>query len=97
MQQTTKLYTDNSTSGVSSLLGKQSLVSNNARRAKRTNIDGTEASSNNENQCCVCFAEYEEGDKWVQCTCKRWLHEDCIIDVIEDINGFPRMCPYCLS
>lgn len=95
--ETTKLITNTSTSGVSSLLGKRSSVSNNRSRAKITNVNGIEADSSNENQCCVCFAEYEEEDEWVQCTCKRWLHEDCIIDVIEDLNGLPRLCPYCLS
>ena len=31
------------------------------------------------NQCCVCFEFYdeEEESEWVQCACKRWLHEDC--------------------
>lgn len=94
MQQTTELNTDDS---ISSLLEKRSLITNSTRRAKRRNVDGMEPNSDNENQCCVCFGDYEEGDEWVQCTCKRWLHEDCIIDVVEDINGFPRMCPYCLS
>ena len=51
--QTTELNTNASTSGVSSLLGRQSLVSNNGRRGKTINVDGMEPSSSNENQCCV--------------------------------------------
>ena len=48
----------------------------------------TEASNNNENQCCVCFEMYDplEGD-WVQCSCTRWLHEDCVLDVTKDADG----------
>ena len=48
----------------------------------------TEASSTRENQCCVCFEMYDllQGD-WVQCSCTRWLHEDCVLDVIKDADG----------
>ena len=55
-----------------------------------------EASIQTDSQCCVCFEEYEEEEEWIQCTCTRWLHRDCVIDIVQDANGPPRMCPYCL-
>ena len=51
--------------------------------------------------CFVCFQEFEEhvrqatGVDWVQCSCTRWLHEECIWDCIIDSNGEERLCPYC--
>jgi len=77
-------------------LGKRSLASNN-RKIKKVHFAETEVDYDNETQCCVCFDDYVEGDEWVQCTCGRWLHEDCIIEVIEDSNGLPRLCPYCIA
>jgi len=68
--------------------------------AKRKYPGETEASSENENQCCVCFELYDiqQGEVvWVQCSCKRWLHEDCVIDAIKDADGKIRLCPYCLT
>ena len=40
------------------------------------NIDG---------ECCMCFIMYEDiqdqtGKEWVECACRRWLHEDCVLD-----------------
>ena len=38
-----------------------------------------------ENVCCICFQDYqgdEEDSDWVQYACKRWLHEDCINDIV---------------
>ena len=45
-----------------------------------------------ENQCCVCFQTYEEdvvkdtGLDWLQCACKRWLH---------DADGNDLLRPFC--
>jgi len=80
-----------------SSLGKRSASSN--RKAKKPHLeDETEQNFDQETQCCVCFADdYIEGDEWVRCTCSRWLHEDCILDVVEDSNGLPRLCPYCIA
>ena len=56
----------------------------------------------NENQYCVCFRTYEEdqleetGLLWVQCVCRRWIHEDCYEDVLTDKNGRELICPYCV-
>ena len=52
------------------------------------------------NQCCVCLQTFEEEEKqksameWVECVCKRWLHEDCIDMLL--IWGKELLCPYCL-
>ena len=45
------------------------------------------------NQCCVCFEMYEPNTKWVQCVCKRWLHEDFYI---VDKYGRELLCPFCV-
>lgn len=51
-----------------------------------------------ENVCCVCFQCYlgdQEDSEWVQCACKRWLHEGCITDIEYDVYGRELFCPYC--
>ena len=58
----------------------------------------TMASNDGQNECCVCFELYrgdDETDDWLQCACKRWLHEDCITDVVHDKFGRELLCPYC--
>ena len=77
-----------------SLLGKRSQTQRN--NSKRLHSEDT-ADVNNDNQCCVFFDEYVKGETWVQCSCKRWLHEDCVLDVILQSNGQPKICPECLS
>ena len=54
------------------------------------------------NQCCVCFRTYKEdvvedtGLDWLQCACKRWLHEECIdYDIGHDADGNDLLCPFC--
>ena len=55
------------------------------------------------NQCCVCFRTYEEDVleetefNWIKCVCERWVHEDCINEIIMDKNGRELICPYCVS
>ena len=78
--------------------GRKRNTDTRSSAAKRKYLGDTEASSNNENQCCVCFEMYDplQGD-WVQCSCTRWLHEDCVLDVIKDADGKVRLCPYCVN
>ena len=48
------------------------------------------------NQCCVYFEFYDEDEEteWVQCVCKRWLHEDCYTEVVVDENYYALfVCP----
>ena len=81
----------------SSSLGKWNTYVTRLSNAKRMHMAEKEASMQTDNQCCVCFEEYEEEEEWIQCTCcTRWLHRDCVIDIVQDANGLPRMCPYCL-
>ena len=47
---------------------------------------------------CVCFRTYEEDVleetkfNWVKCVYKRWIHEDCISEIVMDKNGRPILC-----
>ena len=47
--------------------------------------------------CCVCFGMFSDdtgtGREWIQCSCSRWLHEDCILEVLTDASGQERVCP----
>ena len=52
----------------------------------------------NADLCCVCFGSYQEdvgtGREWLQCSCSRWIHEDCVDD--EDVEqDSRRLCPLC--
>ena len=67
---------------------------------KRT--EGINSSDIDSNQCCVCFRTYEDdidegtGLEWVECSCKRWLHEECIDYEIEcGGDGQELLCPFC--
>jgi len=49
--------------------------------------------------CCECNVSYEDdgiGEEWVRCACKRWIHENCIDEVIVDINGEEYFCSFCI-
>lgn len=65
------------------------------RGSKKSRSD-TEAGEDADH-CCVCFGSYQEdidtGREWIQCTCNRWLHEDCVSDEDIDVNG--KLCPLC--
>ena len=64
-----------------------------AQKKARCEIDETV----HENLCCVCFGSYDEdigtGREWVECSCKRWLHEDCVDE--EDMDSSGKLCPLC--
>ena len=55
------------------------------------------------NTCAICFGSYEEdllsggGDEWLQCTCGKWVHEECVEDCEADSDGNPRFCPSCVE
>ena len=48
------------------------------RKKARGDMDATVESD----LCCVCFGSYQEdidtGREWLQCSCNRWVHEDCV-------------------
>ena len=49
----------------------------------------------------ACFGTFEEDialgnqAEWAMCTCGKWLHEDCVSEIIVDANGKLRMCSGC--
>ena len=56
----------------------------------------------NENECCVCSGTYEKdveegnGREWLNCTCGRWLHDDCVSGAV-DLEEDATICPVCRS
>jgi len=61
-------------------------------------LESTSISSDGQNECSVCFELYrsdDETDDWLQCACKRWLHEDCISNIVHDKFVRELLCPYC--
>ena len=69
-----------------------------SRRLTEAAATTTMASNDGQNECCVCFELYrgdDETDDWLQCACKRWLHEECITDIVHDKFGRELLCPYC--
>ena len=55
------------------------------------------------NVCCMCFGHYDDdvlegyGAEWMDCTCGRWLHVDCVEDCVVDRFGNNLYCPYCID
>ena len=90
-----------STSATSSL-GTETAASSSKPSRQRTAPHGEDSDSFDENQCYVCFWTYDDdvvedtGLDWLQCACKRWLHEECIdYDIGHDIDGNDLLCPFC--
>ncbi len=49
-------------------------------------------------ECPFCFEPYcQDGQEWLECACGRWIHEQCIEEVIVDSGSQERFCPYCLN
>jgi len=44
--------------------------------------------------CCMYFESWHndvldgDGAEWIFCKCGRWLHENCVEEVVEDEEGF---------
>ena len=42
-------------------------------------------------RCCACFGLYADDAgadrEWIECSCGRWIHEECIENVIRDTNS----------
>jgi len=73
-------------------------------------VPSTESTTNsrndeniNPNVCCMCFVHYEDdvlegsGMDWIFCKCGRWLHEDCVEDVVKDNVGDERYYSFCVD
>ena len=56
----------------------------------------------NENECCTCFGMYDKdmeegnGREWLNCTCGRWLHDDCVSNEV-DLEEDATICLTCRS
>ena len=77
---------------------KRQTDDNVSTRSKLPRVNEGMVDSEAENVCCVCFQSYQgdlEDSDWLQCACNRWLHEDCITDVVLDVRGRELFCPYC--
>ena len=65
---------------------------------KKVRVDMAESFNTDWCLCCVCFGSYQEdidtGREWLQCSCGKWLHEDCVDDSDMD-NETNRLCPLC--
>ena len=54
-------------------------------------------------KCChaACFGLYVHDAgadrEWIECSYSRWIHEECVENVIHDANGKELLCPVCLS
>ena len=54
------------------------------------------------NMCYICFGMYEDdvqegrGTEWRECVCGRWVHKNCIVDVVVESCGKERLCPVCV-
>ena len=74
-----------------------------ARSAGNSNLDRSGDESIDVNVCCMCFVHYDDdvregsGADWIFCKCGRWLHEDCIEDVVKDNEGTERFCSFCVD
>ena len=47
----------------------------------------------------VCFEKHSDNDycDWIECVCGKWIHEDCIEEVLYDADGklktiLPKLC-----
>lgn len=62
----------------------------------------TDIGSSMDQTSCECVRTY--GDdiqestcaEWVKCACERWIHEECIDQVVIDSEGKERFCSYCV-
>ena len=47
-------------------------------------------------ECCACFGQYSDdigtGREWLECACGRWVHEDCVENIVYDTNGKEKLC-----
>ena len=63
--------------------------SSRKRKRNETAVDDTILSDT----CCVCFGlfcdDHGTGREWLQCTCGRWIHDDCVV------IGSEKLCPFC--
>ena len=48
-------------------------------------------------RCCACFGLYADDAgtdrQWIECSCRQWIHEDYVENIIYDANGKELLCP----
>ena len=78
------------------LLHLHALLPSEPCPSETTAGSSTDSSGNDEidvNTYCMCFGHYEDdvlegaGVDWIFCKCGRWLHEDCVNEVVKDNDG----------
>ena len=48
--------------------------------------------------CAFCYEQFGSDDlEWVECSCGRWVHEECIEDILTDDDGNEKFCPFCIN
>ena len=81
------------------------LKPNESKRARQREVRAGEhlaGGAIDVNTCYICFGMYEEdvregtGREWRECVCGRWVHEDCIDDIVVESCGKERLCPVCV-
>ena len=56
--------------------------------------------NNDDTICCECNVSYEDDvhngsrEDWIHCACKRWIHENCIDEVVMVKNAFVHIVLY---
>lgn len=90
------------TTGTSAQDGSSSQMTNNPTQdpIRELAAEIPQASDSTEEvcECAFCFESYcQDGQEWVMCACGRWVHEQCLEEIICDANGEERFCPFCLN
>ena len=66
-----------------------------AKKSQRsTEVAATKGLNSPRTACFEIYRGDDEVNDWLQCTCKRWLHEECITD--NYCTWQELLCPYCL-
>ena len=46
-------------------------------------------------ECSFCYGAYCQDEKeWLECACGRWVHEECMEDVVLGGYGQELFCPF---
>lgn len=69
------------------------ITSSKLNTRKRTKSFESSDDEIDDNTCCVCFDEYHSDEDWVQCSCSRWLHEECSLS---EVPNALEICPHCV-
>ena len=76
----------------------QSCETTNSSVDRGASLPASPNSSEEDCECSFCYRKYsDDGGDWVRCACNRWVHESCVEDVLTDVNGDERFCPFCLN